>query len=549
LLLSAALIVRLGGYGPEWLPRAGHFLLLLVLVHAADILWHHPASADWPRLARAYRFELALAAIGLAALVMRLTGFGLDLGHSPLDIDEDRLAGNVKHFFVTGELRHDTVEHYPGLVFWMFSGAEFLSYLRGLTRGLARSPAELSLDRFVYSARMANVYVGVAIVLLTGLVGRHVVGKGAALLAALIVAIVPLSTGLTLVRNDPGMVAAALGAVLVALAHMHNPGRMWAFWAGALAGIAGAIKYSSVFAIVPVLLASWNPGAIRKSVERAMLALAGFVIAVAITNHFIWYDFPNFLRQLSDQIAITGRGHWAATDNPASFYVAILDRFGVGWVMLVFAAAFAAVGLASRDRRLWIFLSFPILYFSFMTGRPSQFPRWVFPLLPFVAIAGCGALAAAIGFVRRVGETSTTSAKAARLAVAGALAVAVLWHPLWSGVVTYSRAAMPPTHIVAEAWIEQNVPAGDTILLGEGWLALSSATHRLKRVPELRPVLDGGIGALAGSNWVVVSEQDFGHPTLRSLGFVRRFQASQGFGGSVGYDYEIYAVPKLPDRQ
>ena len=27
-----------------------------------------------------------------------------------------------------------------------------------------------------------------------------------------------------------------------------------------------------------------------------------------------------------------------------------------------------------------------------MTQRPSQFPRWVFPLLPFVTIAGVGGL-------------------------------------------------------------------------------------------------------------------------------------------------------------
>ena len=540
-------MLRLGGYGADRLPSTGRLIVLLILVHAASVLWRHPVRHTWRQRLRSHAFECGLAAIGVLALVIRLTGFGLDLGHQPLDIDEHRLSANVKHFFVTGELRHDTVEHYPGLVFWLFGGASFLSYLSDLTHGRPRAAADVSLDLFVSAARMANLYVGVAIVILTGWIGRHVAGKGAALLAAAIVAIAPLSVGLTLVRNDPGMVAAALLAVLMALAHVDDRRRPWAFWAGAIAGIAGAIKYSGVFAIVPVLIATWSEGSLRERGPRLGMALGGFVAAVGITNHFMWYDFPNFLRQLSDQIAITGRGHWAASDNPASFYVMILERFGVGWALLLMAVAFAAFGLASSNRRLWIFLSFPILYVWFMTGRPSQFPRWVFPVLPFVAIAGSAALVATIGFIRRAGWPRTKIGSFAKAGVSAALAAGVLWFPFWIGAVNFSRAVTPPTHIAVEAWIEQNVPPGDVILLGDGWLWLPSS-YSVKRVPDLRAALDLGIEALAGTNWVVVPETEFGHPTLRRLGFVQRFHASQEFGGSTGYDFEIYEVPALPTR-
>lgn len=279
-LLSSALLLRLGGYGIDWLPGAGRLAALLVLVHVADIVSRHPARQTWPGIVRSHWFAAGLAAIGLLALGVRLTGFSLDLGHQPLDIDEHRLSSNVKHYFVTGELRHDTVEHYPGLVFWLFTAASFLSYVHGLTRGRPHAPADVSLDVFVSSARMANVLVGVAIVVLTGLIGRHMAGRGAALLAALVVAVVPLSVDLILVRNDLGMVAAALAATYAALAHMNDRHRAWAVYAGALAGIAGGIKYSSVFAIVPVLLAAASHGSRRERLERAALAVVGFVIAV-----------------------------------------------------------------------------------------------------------------------------------------------------------------------------------------------------------------------------------------------------------------------------
>jgi hypothetical protein len=33
----------------------------------------------------------------------------------------------------------------------------------------------------------------------------------------------------------------------------------------------------------------------------------------------------------------------------------------------------------------------------------------------------------------------------------------------------------------------------------------------------------------------------------RLLGFVQRFHADRSFGGHMGHDYEIYAVPKSPE--
>ena len=78
----------------------------------------------------------------------------------------------------------------------------------------------------------------------------------------------------------------------------------------------------------------------------------------------------------------------------------ILGRFGPGWPLLFLAAAFAVHGLSTRRVEMWVFLSFPLLYISFMTGRPAQFPRWVYPLVPFVAVAGASGLVAVIRVLR-----------------------------------------------------------------------------------------------------------------------------------------------------
>jgi 4-amino-4-deoxy-L-arabinose transferase-like glycosyltransferase len=520
---------------------------LLILTHAADSVWRRSRNTAWRGFVRRYQFQIALAMVAGVALAIRLAGFGVDIGHQPLDIDEERLASNVKNYFVTGQIGHTQIEQYPGAVFWLFSAASFESYLHDLSHGRARTPADVPVETFVRSARMTNVLVGVGIVVVTGLIARRVTGMLAALLAALLVAMAPLSVEAAEVRNDSGMVLAALGATAVALAFMNDSRRTWALWAGALAGMAGAIKYTGACAIVPVLLATWSPGALSDRLQRAGFALIGFVGAVAVTNHFMWYDFPNLLLQLSEQTRATGWGYWGATFNPAAFYVAILSEFGVGTLMLALAAAFTVRGLASQDRRLWIVLSFPILYMWFMTGRPRQLPRWVLPLLPFVAVAACAALDAVVRFVRGLGAATVKSGQA-RLAVSVVLIAAALAQPAWSAVVLTSRGLKPLTTILAERWIEANVPAGDVVLLEEGWLSLSSK-HVVRRVPNLDQVLDGGVEQLQDYDWVVIPGRLFDNPTVRRLGFAQRFIGSQGFGGRRGSTIAICTIPKLRGRR
>ena len=546
ILVAAALISRLAGFGLVWLPDAAVLAMLLAALHLAAAEVRAPRPREWRLFLSAHWFGIALGLTVVLSLIVRLPGLGADLGHTPLDIDESRLASSVKHFFDTGQLEHLTVEHYPGAVFWLFAFASFLHYLRALTSGIELAPSQLSIGTFVLAARMANVVVAAVTVAITGLIGRRLCGAGAGLLAALLVAIVPLSVETTtLVRNDPGMALAVTAATYAALVFHENKRRSWLVSAAVLAGIATAIKYSSVFAIVPVLIAAASDGTMRERLERSAIAVLACGAAIGVTNHFVWWDFPNFLRQLAAQVVLTASSHWAATANPSAFYVMILDRFGPGWPILLLAAAFAVYGLTTRKVPLWIFLSFPLLYLWFMTKRPAQFPRWVYPLLPFAAVAGASALSAAVMLIR-----AKATGRPRRVAIAAHLAIvllvfAVLAAPAWSGAVSFSRRVTRPTHALVEAWLQTNVPPGSVVVLDVNWLDLRGSQFVVRRV-ELETLLHGGIEGLAGSDWVVVPEPYFGNPMLRRLGFVQRFHAEQSFGGRVGSDFEIYAVPKIP---
>ena len=547
-VVATALVLRLGGVGLSWLPGAVPMALaLFALTLLPRVLAGHTPQ-EWTTQLRKHGFAIGLGLVVCLALLVRLPGLTTDVGHAPIDIDENRLAANVGHFFATGELRHDTVEHYPGAVFWLFAFSSLLGYLGSLTGRLVVGPGELPVELFIRSARLANVAVGGGIVLFTGLIGRRLGGDRVGLTAAALVAIVPLSVDTTtLVRNDPGMVLAVLAAVHCAMVAVDDRRERWVLVSAALAGVATAIKYSSVFALVPALIAAGAAASMPARIRRGLGAVGLFVLAVGLTNHFVWADFPNFLKQLADQVAITGRGHWAASDNPAAFYVSVLNRFGPGWPLLWLAAGFTVAGLCTSRAKALAFLSFPLLYLWFMTKRPSQFPRWVFPLVPFVTVAGVAALSALLQMASRAAVRWSP----ARIRLAGfaatAAVVGIIWQPASASAVAFSRRLTTPTHTRVEHWVRDHAAPGTVVAIENQWLDLRDSPAVVRRVPELAPLLDAGVGAFAGINWVIVPEPNFGHPTLKRLGFVERFHADTAFGGSIGYDYEIYAVPVIPE--
>ena len=128
IVMFAAMFLRLAGVGITWLPSAvslatcGLAALALkgLAIHRVQFV---AAASDWRGLLDRYGFAIGLAALALLAVLIRLPSIGADLGHQPIDIDEHRLASNVKQFFVTGEIGHRTVEHYPGAFFWALTGA------------------------------------------------------------------------------------------------------------------------------------------------------------------------------------------------------------------------------------------------------------------------------------------------------------------------------------------------------------------------------------------------------------------------------------------
>jgi hypothetical protein len=541
LFVASLLLARLGGL--MWMPPAPVSAAVLLAMVALES-WRSRRGRWGSAIKSGGDYRLALLALLLLTVLVRLPSIGADLGHQPPDIDGHRLAANIRQYFLTGEIEHRTVEHYPGVVFWAMSASALALFFLNLMSGAVKAIEYTTVEQFMLAGRLCNVAIAAGIVACTAAIARRLSGRAAALVAAAVVSLAPLSLETTTdTRNDPGQVLLVLAAVLASLVAREAGGR-WAVFAGTCAGLATGVKYTSVFVLVPAIIAVCGEPRERR-VRDGLAAIAAFVVALAISNHFVWWDFPNFLRQLSDQVIITGATHWAASANPSAMHRAVLATVGPGWPLLVLAAAWGAWVLATAQARPWILWSFPLLYSWFTTHRPAQFPRWVFPLLPFVAIAGACGLMLLVRILtawprwQRVVRTPL----AHRAAVA-CLSLVAIGPAVWGGAGAVSRRVQPTTAVLLERWLREHVDARHVVLIEDGWLDLRDVRFGVLRVPDLGWALAPNRHAIEAADWIVVPETAFARVPPGLVPVFSLDATPRTFGGRLGFDYRVYTAPR-----
>ena len=246
-----------------------------------------------------------------------------------------------------------------------------------------------------------------------------------------------------------------------------------------MAGLAVGSKFSAVLLALPLAVAALYrlPAASlgRKAlIVGGRLAAAGAVALVVfvLTNPFAVIEFPAYVRQIMAQNAmVSGLMDAPYTRQyigtlPYLYFVQQLSQWGLGWPLGVVAwgGLIWAVVVAARRRAsptLVVMLAWALPYFAFTGAFHTKFPRYMAPLLPFLAVFGAGAAMAGYRWL------AARWGRRGRLAW-GALAVGVAvvtlgWALAFTGVY---RQEHP--WIAASRWIYANIPEGKK-LLTEHW--------------------------------------------------------------------------------
>jgi dolichyl-phosphate-mannose-protein mannosyltransferase len=363
---------------------------------------------------------------------------------------------------------------YPSLSIYLQSGVSALTHSYLISSGRYgdheyRRLEEINYrDKFYFyqAGRIFSALLAAGTVLLVYFLSRFFFSRWCAYLAAGAVLIYPL-----MVEQAHSLVPNVLGGFFV-IASVYcavlslEKKKQSLIYAGAIcAGFACGSKYNLALSIIPVLaviILYRRPGILA----RIVLVLVVFAVSFFLTTPYALFDLPAFVNGYCYELHhYKWSGHPGAQSNtPLLFYLKYFSAQGLPFLLFSIFGLISLLFLAGR--RALVVISFPFIYFFFITRFQVTFPRNLLFIIPFFGLGFGVFICLLYNWVQRLsGLVSYQPIKKALPPLIVALvAVLTLYNPvklsLWW---QWKFGTNHPTQ-VAQKWIEENVPAGSRIV-------------------------------------------------------------------------------------
>ncbi|MCU0306586.1 MAG: glycosyltransferase family 39 protein [Thermoleophilia bacterium] len=484
-----------------------------------------------PRPRVAPREWAAVLVVLAGALALRLWSLRAGLpGAGLLSPDEDTVVPLAMRMARDGTLDPDWFL-YPTLYLTLLASA------LGVIGLVASGPGGLSFTSeaayawdptpAILTGRVISLVAGLALVVLTWMLGRRAYGPGVGLVAAAAVAVAPVAVGFSRIAvTDMAMTALLAGGLVALVAAAETGRRRPLLVAAALVGLAASVKYNAALAGVVVLAVgvAWarRDGAGWGRAARAALAPAGLLVGgfVAGTPAAV-LDPVSFTTDFWRQNRIVAEG-WLGFEatGPGWLYnlhPVLSGALGAGLVIL--GAAGVALALVRRTRPDLVLAPFAIGYFAYVSTWNAHFDRYLLPIVPVLAVLAARAGLAGLAHARRRGRPAQAAAWGAGIA----LCLAV---PLLQSAVVAHEHGRTDLRLEAARRIAAIVPPGALVVtdpLGAPLVDRAEGTRLAARGlpvrwfelirlqtprPGSRTDRRRDVGALrrGGLRWVVTSE-------------------------------------------
>lgn len=334
--------------------------------------------------------------------------------------------------------------NYPTFHFYLSSFLYLLYYLATSAESVEQFVAyHLLVDGrdLLALVRGANTLLAVATVGAVACLGRHLYGVREGLLAALILATMPLAVRFAhlAIVDTPAVFWAVMALLWAVRARQEGCVRDF-LAAGIFTGLAGATKYPAVLVAVPVATAillgrPWPQ-------RRSIWVVSGAALSFALTTPFVWLDAGQFWSHFADM----GRTHLLAessTEEQAWLYhLRYTLRHGLGAVAAVVVALSLLWGVRQRQWQELVLLAgiVPLAVVLVLAG--STFMRYALPLAPLLALL--------IGRLVGMGWKYPV--------VGGLITLTLVAEPLYASLRTRSLLSGQDTRIEAQAWLQAHLP-------------------------------------------------------------------------------------------
>jgi len=417
------------------------------------------------------RTSLLLLGILTIAAWLRLWTVGDGLPYHP-GTDEPAIMGKVVGMLHTGDFNPHFFD-YGGLVFYFHLGVAVLRFLYGAISGLWTTVDQVWEGDFYLWSRIATALLSVLTVYVVYRCGIRW-GTRVALIAAATMAVqTQVVREAHFALTDTPLTFFVAVTLLMGLCAAEMGRLRWFLLAGAAAGLAAAIKYNGILAILIPLCVSIMVSSLRERTAAIGATIAGAVLGFVLAAPFSVLDLKNFLNgfaglmqhyntRANEPVAtyLKYMGDWYTALNPK------IDPYRItAWPIAILAfVGFLTVAIDLRRRHAraasLALLVFPLVYFWFITNQSALiYARYALPLTPALSVLLALGIVVARDEIVRVSKSP-----AAHTLLLPALLVVLLPGMFTAIASNWERRLVSPEEAAAE-WVVAHVNPTDPIVI------------------------------------------------------------------------------------
>jgi hypothetical protein len=441
------------------------------------------------------RLGLILAAGALLRLLFLDWGIP-DARHAyPFHADEEACVETVLYHPPQGKL-FQTTQY--GIItgtgyFYAGKAAVALAEKIGLIRlDLSEKPGSLTMwQRLYLLLRLLTVAFSIGTILLVYLAGKNWQGRGAGELAALFIALEPVSViNAHYVKSDSAVTFFIMLTLYLALRSQES--RAYLYMAGFAAGLAAATKYTGALVLAPVIAAPFlfNSTARCRKSQYAALAIPFFILGFAMLSPAVFFYFDQFANDFRRFPLLEPGGpscqkiFFHLWQYPLLFARANGTLITLSFIFALFKS------LRRRQKQDWLLFCWLLPYSILVLSFSEFFLRYSVPMMPILSLLLAGAVP---------GKYRTTFSFILAILLIG------------PSMVHLGSMARKHPRIQAQEWIEKNIPLRSSIALTMKYpndhffhVPLSSRNYRvhplnLRKDMDVSSYLEGPFSYLAAN--------------------------------------------------
>lgn len=426
------------------------------------------------RSGRAFRSNATvfiLTAIVAIALLLRYKGLyaGLPFLYDP---DEPDFVARAGAILATRDFNPHWFGHPGSVTIYLLALLMAAIYAIGILTGRFAEPADFQLlyhtdPTLIYIAgRSLILAFAVGVILGTYFVARHLYGKRQGLMAAAIVAFLPLHIVFsTKIRSDMMMSAFMLVVVYFSMRIATRASSMPSIITGASLALATMSKWPAALALYFPALALIASGiSASDRVRKSAIVAGSAVITSFVVSPYVYLDFPTVLSSLSrearpEHLGATGSGWWS---NVWFYSSAVFNQLGFFGLFLLAGGLYDVAKRRSQWRQgLVVFI---VLFIAAISVLSLRWDRWLLPMLPLIAILASQGIVVLTDYVNRLILLHSSM----RRVLSASLLVCFVLTIGYSSILSALSPAPQETKTIAREWIMNNVQSGTKLLLENG---------------------------------------------------------------------------------